>query len=120
MNAPKIVSLAERLDPEVSTPAADRLISGSPQHSVSNYFADSTEQFFAGRWSSTPGTWRVRYTESELCVMTAGRVIIESDDGTQHTFGPGDAFVIPSGFSGTWTVLESCTKIYALFESRTA
>jgi uncharacterized cupin superfamily protein len=117
---PKLVSLAEPLEPETSSPAADRLIDGSPRHSVANYFSDPSEQFFAGRWSSTPGTWRVRYTESELCVMTAGRVIIRSDDGAQYEFGPGDAFVIPRGFSGTWTVLEPCTKIYALFESRTA
>jgi uncharacterized cupin superfamily protein len=119
MAIPPIVSLSDPLEAEVSTPTADKLISGSPQHGVSNYFADPSQQFFAGRWSSTPGTWRVRYTESELCVMTAGRVIIKSDDGASHDFAAGDAFVIPAGFSGTWTVLESCTKIYAIFESRT-
>lgn len=119
MAIPLIVSLSDPLEPEVSTPAADKLISGSPQHGVSNYFADPTQQFFAGRWSSTPGTWRVRYTESELCVMTSGRVIIKSDDGASSSFAAGDAFVIPAGFSGTWTVLEDCTKIYAIFESRT-
>lgn len=115
----EIVSLAEPLEPEMSSPAVDRLVSGTPRHSLANYFADPSQQFFAGRWSSTPGTWRVRYTESELCVMTAGRVIIKSDAGVSHSFGPGDAFVIPAGFSGTWTVLEHCTKIYAIFESRT-
>jgi uncharacterized protein len=114
-----IVSLAEPLQPEVSTPAADRIVSGAPRHELSNYFSDPTQQFFAGRWSSTPGTWRVRYTESELCVMTQGSVIIKSDAGASNSFGPGDAFVIPAGFSGTWTVVEACTKIYAIFESRT-
>jgi uncharacterized cupin superfamily protein len=117
--SPQIVSLADPLEPDVSSPPAERLISGSPRHSLSNYFSDPTQQFFAGRWSSTPGTWRVRYTESELCVMISGRVIIKSDDGGANSFGPGDAFVIPGGFSGTWTVIEECTKIYALFESRT-
>jgi uncharacterized cupin superfamily protein len=48
--------------------------------------------------------------------MTSGRVVITSDDGTASTFGPGDAFVIPAGFSGTWEVLADCTKIYAIFE----
>jgi uncharacterized cupin superfamily protein len=61
----------------------------------------------------------VRYTENELCVIVTGRVIIKSDAGAAKTFGPGDVFVIPAGFSGTWTVLEECTKIYAIFESRT-
>jgi uncharacterized protein len=115
----EIISLAGSLEPEISTPAADRLIEGDPRQGVSNYFADPSQQFFAGRWSSTKGTWRVRYTETELCVMTSGRVIIKSDAGDSKSFGPGDAFVIPSGFSGTWTVLEECTKIYAIFESRT-
>jgi uncharacterized protein len=117
--SPQIISLADPLEPDVSSPAADRLISGSPVQAVSNYFSDPSQQFFAGRWSSTPGTWRVRYTESELCVMTAGRVTIKSDDGASSSFATGDAFVIPAGFSGTWTVLEACTKIYAIFESRT-
>jgi uncharacterized cupin superfamily protein len=114
-----IISLAAPLAAEVSTPAPDRLIEGTPRHSVANYFADASQQFFAGRWSSTPGTWRVRYTESELCVMTSGRVIIKKDGGGAFAAGPGDAFVIPAGFEGTWTVLEPCTKIYAMFESRT-
>jgi len=118
MNA-AIVRLNTPLDPDVSVPPADRVLSGSPQHRVWNYFTDSTQTFFAGRWSGTRGKWRIRYTENELCVMTAGRVVITSDLGEGHTFGPGDAFVIPSGFSGTWEVLEDCEKVYAIFEPRT-
>jgi uncharacterized protein len=100
------------LDPE-------RLISGQPVTRVDNYFTDTTQQFFAGRWSATRGKWRVRYTENELCVMTAGRVVIESESGQRSMFGPGDAFVVPAGFAGTWEVLEDCSKIYAIFEKAT-
>lgn len=116
---PRIVTLSGSVEPELSSLAADRLIAGNPRQSVSNYFSDGTQQFFAGRWSSTRGTWRVRYTENELCVMTSGRVVITSEDGAALTFTSGDAFVIPAGFSGTWEVLEDCTKIYAIFEART-
>ena len=115
----RIVPLAANLAFEVSTPALDRLIDGSPQQSVSNAFTDSTGQFFAGRWSSTRGKWRVRYTENELCVMMAGRVILTGDDGAVNSFGAGDAFVVPAGFSGTWEVVVDCTKIYAIFEKLT-
>jgi uncharacterized cupin superfamily protein len=118
MNA-AIVRLDAPLDPDVSTPPADRVLDGAPQHRVWNYFTDSTQTFFAGRWSGTRGKWRVRYTENELCVMTAGRVVITSDLGERSAFGPGDAFVIPSGFSGVWEVLEDCEKVYAIFEPRT-
>ncbi len=113
----EIVRLDIPLDPETSVPAADRLISGTPELKVWNAYTDGTQQFFAGRWSATRGKWRVRYTENELCVMTAGRVVIESDSGERSTFGRGDAFVVPAGFSGSWEVLEDCSKIYAIFES---
>jgi hypothetical protein len=117
MNA-SIVRLDTPLEPEVSVPGADRLLDGAPQHRVWNYFTDPTQTFFAGRWSGTRGKWRVRYTENELCVMTAGRVVITSDSGESSAFGPGDAFVVPAGFSGTWEVLEDCAKVYAIFEPR--
>jgi len=113
-----IVRLDVACEPEVSTPAAEQLLVGAPQLQLRNYFTDVTQQFFAGRWSATRGKWRVRYTENELCVMTAGRVLIESATGERASFGPGDAFVIPAGFSGTWEVLEDCAKIYAIFEAR--
>lgn len=112
-----IVRLDLSLDPEVSEPPADRLIAGTPELRVANYYTDGTQQFFAGRWAATRGKWRVRYTENELCVMTAGRVVIASDSGERVSFGPGDAFVVPAGFSGTWEVLEDCAKIYAIFEA---
>jgi uncharacterized protein len=113
-----LVILDGSVEPDISTPAPDRLVSGSPVTRVSNHFNDSTQQFFAGRWSATRGKWRVRYTENELCVMTAGRIVIESDAGGRNTFATGDAFVVPAGFSGTWEVLEDCSKIYAIFEAR--
>src|SRR5579863_8760185 len=112
-----VIRLDGPLEPEVSGPAADRLVAGKPLTRLANYFSDSSQQFFAGRWSATRGKWRVSYTENELCVMTAGHVVIESASGERHVFGPGDAFVVPAGFSGTWEVLEDCAKIYAIFES---
>lgn len=113
-----IVRLDGSLQPEVSEPPGERLIAGTPELSVQNFYTDASQQFFAGRWSATRGKWRVRYTENELCVMTRGRVVIESDHGERSGFGPGDAFVVPAGFSGTWEVLEDCSKIYAIFEAR--
>jgi uncharacterized cupin superfamily protein len=114
----RIIPLATRFEPDVSSPPPDRLIEGHPEHRVWNYFTDPTQQFFGGRWSSTRGKWRVRYTEHELCVITAGKVLLVSDAGVRNAFAAGDAFVVPAGFSGSWEVLEDCTKIYAIFEPR--
>ena len=116
---PRIIPFSARLDPDVSTPPPDRLIEGRPEQRVWNFFTDNSQQFFAGRWSSTKGKWRVRYTENELCVMMAGRVVLTGDDGAASSFGAGDAFVVPAGFSGTWEVVVDCTKIYAIFEKLT-
>jgi uncharacterized cupin superfamily protein len=112
-----IVRLDDTVTAEVSAPPADRLIAGTPELQLRNHFSDTSQQFFAGRWAATRGKWRVRYTENELCVMTAGRVVIESASGERTSFGAGDAFVIPAGFSGTWEVVEDCAKIYAIFEA---
>ena len=115
---PSIVRLEGPGSWEDCGPATDRILEGRPAHRACNAFTDASGQFFCGRWSSAPGRWRVRYTENELCVITAGRVTIESAAGERQSFAVGDAFVVPSGFEGTWTVHEECTKFYAIFESR--
>ncbi|HUQ12019.1 MAG TPA: cupin domain-containing protein [Steroidobacteraceae bacterium] len=114
----QIVDFRQPLAAETSTPAADRLISGHPQQSIANHFIDSTQQFFSGTWSSSAGKWRIRYTESEFCCLTEGRVVLENLSGERWEFGPGMGFVVPAGFEGTWEVVEPCTKFYAIFEAR--
>jgi uncharacterized cupin superfamily protein len=104
--------------PELSAsrPAPERLLAGNPEHSVRNYFSDATGQFFAGIWHSTPGRWRVRYSENEFCHLTSGRVRIEDEHGAHWLFEAGDSLVIPAGFCGTWHVLEPTSKLYVIFE----
>jgi uncharacterized cupin superfamily protein len=114
-----IVDFRTRQDGEPSTPAPDRLLEGAPRQLITNYFSDQTQQFHSGRWSSTRGKWRIRYSESEFCCLTRGRVVLENGEGQRWEFGAGDAFVVPAGFAGTWEVAEDCTKFYALFEPRT-
>jgi uncharacterized cupin superfamily protein len=118
MNA-KVIDFSSPLAGDASTPATDKLIAGDPRQTISNYFSDSTGQFHAGRWSSTRGKWRIRYSESEFCCLTKGRVALENNAGERWEFGPGQAFVVPSGFEGSWEVIEECTKFYAIFEART-
>ena len=112
-----IIPLTGEVPVEESAPAADRLLAGNPRQRLWNFFSDSSAQFHAGRWSSTTGRWRVRYTENELCVMTAGRVLLHSASGERSEFAVGDAFIVPAGFEGTWEVLEQCSKIYAIFQA---
>jgi len=115
----RIIDFSSPLADEDSTPPAGRLLSGNPRMTVANYFTDVTQQFYSGRWSSSPGKWRIRYSESEFCCLTKGRVVLENGQGERWEFGPGAGFVVPAGFEGTWEVLEECTKFYAIFEART-
>ena len=118
MNA-QIIDFGSPLPAEATTPAADKLIDGEPQQSVANYFVDPSQQFFSGRWSSSRGKWRIRYSESEFCCLITGRVVLQNLAGDRWEFGPGAGFVVPSGFEGTWEVVEDCTKFYVIFETRT-
>jgi uncharacterized cupin superfamily protein len=116
MSVPAIVDFREPVAADRSAPAADRVLAGSPQTTVSNHYADDSQQFFAGTWSSTVGKWRIEYTEHEFCHLLEGQVVLTADDGRAWRFGPGDAWVIPAGFSGTWETVEPATKRYAIFE----
>jgi uncharacterized cupin superfamily protein len=115
----QIVDFRIPMASESTAPGTDQRLQGDPRQQVTNYFSDPTQQFHSGIWSSTPGKWRIRYTESEFCCLTRGRVALENSVGQRWEFGTGDAFVVPGGFEGTWEVLEDCTKFYAIFEART-
>jgi len=95
------------------------LISGEPRLTAWNYYADPSQQFFAGVWSATRGCWRIHYTECEFCHLLQGRVALTDQNGERLEFGVGDSFVIPAGYVGTWEVIEDCRKLYAIFEAST-
>jgi len=113
----EVIAFERSLPTEAVAPAPDRIVSGSPSQRVQNVFSDPSGQFFAGRWTSTTGRWRVAYREHEFCHLLAGRVRLVSASGAERTFGAGESFVVPAGFSGTWEVLEDCEKLYAIFEA---
>ena len=115
--APRIVDFATGpAETRVSRPPADQLLAGEPETTTRNYFSDAGGRFFAGVWESTPGRWRVRYSENEFCHLTRGRIRIADASGRQWTFKAGDSFVIPAGFAGTWEVIEPTAKLYVIYE----
>jgi uncharacterized cupin superfamily protein len=114
--SPKIVLMDRLLTGDSANPSPERILAGIPRIRASNQYADESQQFFCGMWSSTSGKWRIRYTEHEFCVLIEGRVRLESISGDKHDLRAGDAFVVPAGFEGTWEVVEPCKKWYAVFE----
>ena len=115
---PKIFVLDRFQTGESANPSPENILAGIPRTRVSNQYAEPTQQFFCGIWTSTMGKWRVRYTENEFCVIIEGRVRIESVGGEKNEFRAGDAFVVPAGFEGIWEVSEPCKKWYAIFEAK--
>jgi len=95
----------------------EKLIGGNPKQTAWTQYADRTGKFFAGIWSSEPGKWKVSYTEEEYCQILEGTSIITHTDGTSVTVNPGESFVIPRGFVGTWEVVESTTKRFVIYEA---
>ena len=98
--------------PETSRPDPARLLSGDPVHTTWN--VEEREGLFAGLWQSTPGAWRVEYTEWEYCRILSGRSVLSEDGGEPLLLGPGDAVVIWPGFRGTWEVVETTLKDYVI------
>lgn len=94
--------------------APEKRVSGTPKTGLRSAHENEAKGFYAGTWESEVGAWRVSYDEEELCVLLSGRVRLTEDGGASREFGPGEAFVIPSGFSGVWETLEPLRKIYAI------
>lgn len=101
-----------------ATPAdtpPERIRSGSGVARLWNAFSDPSGRFHVGQWQAEPGVIAVNYTESELCVLIEGRARL-SDAAGSVEYGPGEAFVITAGFTGTWESIGRVTKIYAILE----
>lgn len=60
----------EGIDPEITRPAAEKLIAGDPVHSTWNHETRGT--LYAGLWHSTTGEWRVSYDEWEYVHILEG------------------------------------------------
>lgn len=100
-------STAETIEAPVRPEA---LISGQPAPRAVVTYDAPAERLCAGEWAADVGKWRVSYDEWEYCIVISGRCIVTGDDGTVITAGPGDAFVLEPGFTGTWEVLEPMRK----------
>jgi uncharacterized protein len=104
----------ERLPFEAGAPLAERIVSGLPKFRTWTFEESGDGKMFAGVWESTPGKWRIVYDEWEYCSILSGVSIITRDDGVAERLGAGDAFVIQPGFTGTWEVVETTRKLFAV------
>jgi uncharacterized cupin superfamily protein len=96
--------------------APEKLLSGNPKQTAWVQHASADQRFSAGLWHSQVGKWRIRYTEDEYCRILEGCSILTSEDGRAVTVRPGDEFVIPRGFVGTWEVVQPTLKRFVIHD----
>lgn len=104
--------IRDGITPEISRPAAHKVIAGDPVHTAWNVTED--DGIFCGLWHSTVGTWRVSYSEWEYFHIREGVSVVTDSAGHAVTLRAGDAHVIRPGFEGTWEVVEPTLKDYVI------
>lgn len=102
----------EDVTPEMTRPDAALVIAGDPVHSTWNL--EEVDGLYCGVWQSTPGTWRVSYSEWEYVYIHSGHSILTDAQGQKTHLMTGDSFIIRPGFAGTWQVVETTLKDYVI------
>ena len=65
------------------------------------------------KWSCEASTFQWHYTQTETCLILAGKVKIKDSDGQNEVgFSEGDMVIFPDGLSCTWQVDEAVEKHY--------
>ena len=98
--------------PEHNAPPHEKILDGDPKHTTWNF--EDVDGVLCGVWESTPGAWRVTYTEWEYCRIISGHSILEEKGGPIHDLRGGDSFVIRPGMKGIWRVIETTRKEYVI------
>ncbi len=73
---------------------------------VESYYSEDSN-FSLGVWESRPG--KITYTDleyDELMLVLDGKLVMSDEQGVVEIFAPGEALVLPKGWSGTLAVPE--------------
>lgn len=100
------------ITPEVYRPAPERVLAGDPIHT--NWTVEERDGISCGMWQSTPGKWKIVYTEWEYVYIHEGHSILTGQDGAAVHLKAGDSCIIRPGFEGTWEVVETTLKDYVI------
>ena len=104
------------MEPSSLVDPADFIVA-DPRETVHTPFTNSQGNVTAGVWECSPCKEEIqRYGVDELCAVLSGSVTITNADGHAETFGPGDSFVMPQDFKGTWHITETLRKFWMIVE----
>jgi uncharacterized cupin superfamily protein len=83
------------------------------------FFTNENGSVNAGVWECTPCTEEVRnYPYDQCCFVLEGTLIITDETGHAETFRPGEAFMIPRGFNGSWRMTERYRNFFVTVEPK--
>ncbi len=72
----------------------------------------------SGVWESEAFTWETDgYPVDETCVIIEGTIEFRYPDGSEETYGPGEAFSVKKGTPLTWHQDGLVRKYYVIRES---
>ncbi len=95
---------------------ADFLV-GDPSETIHTPFTNVQGNVTAGVWECSPCRQEIeRYGVDEFCTVLSGSLTVTNADGQAETFGPGDSFVMPQDFKGTWHITETLKKFWMIVE----
>lgn len=84
-------------------------------------FESADKQYGVRIWESGPGMLQTDgYPYDEYCLVIDGQLEITNGSGRTEVFGPGDSFVIPKGWQGTWNMKSRFKKQYIALTSASA
>ncbi len=112
--------------PEIDYPKPERLITGNPKRetwNVSTTLLGNGLVLYQGVWRCEPGHWRIAFgpREHELMTILLGHCRVHNAaDGSVAEARAGVAISLSAGFQGSFEVLDSVTKTYAIVDETSA
>ena len=106
--------------PAIAHDASDTPTEGASRPRGYTAFADPSGAFTAGVWACDAGTLQIENLAiDEACYLIDGEVVITDRHGNTERFGPGEAFLLQSGFTGIWHMPRPIRKYNAMFRRQT-
>jgi len=96
---------------------SDILVAGELNMRVASLFEGS--ELRVSIFESTPATTdhRTRPTDvDEFVYVLSGKLILTEPGGTRHEFLPGEALVLPVGYTGTWEMQGNYRELVVLMQ----
>lgn len=96
---------------------SDILVAGELNMRVASLFEG--KELAVSIFESTPATTdhRTRPTDvDEFVYVLSGKLILTEPNGTAHEFLPGQSFVLPVGYTGTWEMQGNYRELVVLMQ----